>query len=158
MITGYSGFGIFVQKLPFRDAYFFFKKNTLLKPLFLQLFLVHVFWPSCQKREILDTHRRKEKKTDNWKALFLVFCVFFVLFFLSFFAFCFLLFFCGFKGQVRWPFGPPHLALNPPYLVFYLFFFGGGGGLFFFLGGGGFKGQVKWPKGPPHLALNPPFL
>ena len=26
----------------------------------------------------------------------------------------------GFKGQVRWPKGPPHLALNPPY--FFLFF------------------------------------
>ena len=30
----------------------------------------------------------------------------------------FVVFFCffgGFKGQVRWPKGPPHLALNPPY-------------------------------------------
>ena len=56
---------------------------------------------------------------------------------------------------MRWPKGPPHLALNPPYFFFcfcFLFFvlF-----LFFF---GGFKGQVRWPKGPPHLALNPPFL
>ena len=35
------------------------------------------------------------------------------------FYFCFLfLFFGGFKGQVRWPEGPPHLALNPPYLFF----------------------------------------
>ena len=25
-------------------------------------------------------------------------------------------FFWGFKGQVRWPFGPPHLALNPLYI------------------------------------------
>ena len=24
----------------------------------------------------------------------------------------------GFKGQVRWPKGPPHLALNPPYFFF----------------------------------------
>ena len=31
----------------------------------------------------------------------------------------------GFKGQVRWPKGPPHLALNPPYflLVFFCFFY-----------------------------------
>ena len=38
----------------------------------------------------------------------------------------FLFFFCwGFKGQVRWPEGPPHLALNPPYLfsVFCVFCF-----------------------------------
>ena len=41
-----------------------------------------------------------------------------VLFF--FFVFCF---FLGFKGQVRWPKGPPHLALNPPYFVCFVFFF-----------------------------------
>ena len=39
--------------------------------------------------------------------------------FFCFVFFCF--FFGGFKGQVRWPKGPPHLALNPPYL-FLLFF------------------------------------
>ena len=83
-----------------------------------------------------------------------VFCVCF------FFVFCF----CGgFKGQVRWPEGPPHLALNPPYFLVFVFcllrfvcclfcvFF-----CFYFFGG--FKGQVRWPKGPPHLALNPPYL
>ena len=36
-------------------------------------------------------------------------------------------YFLLFKGQVRWPEAPPHLALNPPYLIF-LFL---GGGLFF---------------------------
>ena len=36
-----------------------------------------------------------------------------------FFIFCF---FGGLKGQERWPKGPPHLALNPPYLFFLLFF------------------------------------
>ena len=41
-------------------------------------------------------------------------------------VFCFLDFFLffvgGFKGQVRWPKGPPHLALNPPlyFIIFYL--------------------------------------
>ena len=35
----------------------------------------------------------------------------------------FFLFFGGFKGQVRWPEGPPHLALNPPYFFFVLFCF-----------------------------------
>ena len=38
-----------------------------------------------------------------------------------FFIFC--LFFGGFKGQVRWPKGPPHLALNPPYFICFCFFF-----------------------------------
>ena len=68
-----------------------------------------------------------------------------------------------FKGQVRWPKGPPHLALNPPYLFSFVF------GLFVFcwllffsfvFAFGfleGFKGQVRWPKGAPHLALNPPY-
>ena len=48
--------------------------------------------------------------------LFLFFCFSFVLF-----SFLFL-FFGGFKGQVRWPFGPPHLALNPPYFICFCFF------------------------------------
>ena len=89
-----------------------------------------------------------------------------VLFFLFVFLFCF---FGGFKGQVRWPKGPPHLALNPPYFLFsflcspflfsflficfFCFLF-----LLFFVFFGGFKGQVRWPKGPPHLALNPPHF
>ena len=87
----------------------------------------------------------------------LLFC-----FFVVFFGF---VFFGGFKGQVRWPEGPPHLALNPSYficfcffcfsfVVFSFFFFF----VFLFVFFGGFKGQVRWPKGPPHLALNPPYL
>ena len=43
-------------------------------------------------------------------------------FFFCFFSFCFVFCFGGFKGQVRWPKGPPHLALNPPYLLFFCFF------------------------------------
>ena len=55
----------------------------------------------------------KNTLTDNWKAhvwafvCFLFFCWLFVLFIK--------------KGHVRWPEGPPHLALNPPYLFFSLF-------------------------------------
>ena len=37
-------------------------------------------------------------------------------------CFLFFLFFGGLKGQVRWPKGPPHLALNPPYLFCFSFF------------------------------------
>ena len=61
-------------------------------------------------------------------------------------------------------FGPLHLALNPPYFLFFSFliFFFFGGGCVLFVGAfgfwGGFKGQVRWPKGPPHLALNPPYF
>ena len=99
-------------------------------------------------------------------ALFLVlwlgvfFCFFLVCLFCFFFCF---VFFGGFKGQVRWPEGPPHLALNPPYFFVFFCFFCGFFVLFFscfclFVFFGGFKGQVRWPKGPPHLALNPPYL
>ena len=64
-------------------------------------------------------------------ALFLVLWLdvvvlfFFVVFFVVvFFCFVFfvLCFFGGFKGQVRWPEGPPHLALNPPYFISFCFF------------------------------------
>ena len=54
------------------------------------------------------------------------FCFLFVVVsFVCFFGFCFFCF-CflgGFKGQVRWPKGPPHLALNPPSLFFVFFVF-----------------------------------
>ena len=150
-----------VQKWPFRDAQLLFKKRPW-NHYFYSVFVCALFGPSCQKRENLDTQPKKKKIfTDNWKAhfeyflFFLVFLVFF--FFLGVLLFFLLCFFWGFKGHVRWPEGPPHLALNPPYLffcfcfVFVLFCFFA----FFF---GGFKGQVRWPEGPPHLALNPPYL
>ena len=47
-----------------------------------------------------------------------LFCFLLLLFFVLFFMFG------GFKGQVRWPKGPPHLALNPPYLFFVFFWEG----------------------------------
>ena len=43
-------------------------------------------------------------------------------FFFCFFSFCFVFCFGGFKDQVRWPKGPPHLALNPPNLFIFCFF------------------------------------
>ena len=85
-------------------------------------------------------------------SVFFVFVCLFVCFFCLFFCF-----FGRFKGQVRWPKGPPHLALNPPCFLFvflFLLFFC----LLFVCFFGGFKGQVRWPKGPPHLALNPPSI
>ena len=49
----------------------------------------------------------------------------FVCFGLFVFLLVFLFLFGGFKDQVRWPKGPPHLALNPPYfLFFFVFLFG----------------------------------
>ena len=128
------------------------RKKKCIFDIFERIFAGHktpifvVFWgcafsgPSCQKRQFLDTPPPKKKKilTDNWKALFWVFLCFFYIFFLffCFFVFCYLFFvvflflffvlfvlFGGFKGQMRWPKGPPHLALNPPYFCFCFCFF-----------------------------------
>ena len=121
-----------------------FQKNLAETPIFIVFFGCALSEPRCQTREILDTH--------HWKALFWHFCCFFVIFFffLFFFVSLFFLFFLE-------DFGPPHLALNPPYLFLFCFF--GFSFLFCFVCFfGGFKGQVRWPKGPPHLALNPPYL
>ena len=49
----------------------------------------------------------------------IVFGVVLVLFSFFCFLFCFFLFFGRFKGQVRWPKGPPHLALSPPYCLLF---------------------------------------
>ena len=59
-------------------------------------------------------------------VIWLLFCFVFVFLFFVFvfvFVFVFFVFFGGFKGQVRWPEGPPHLALNPPYFFFIFVFF-----------------------------------
>ena len=139
-------------------------------PIFIVFLGCALLGPSCQKKEILDTHPKKKKiLTDNWKAHFWVFFGFscFFSFFVCFFFFyvlvvfvfleglrvmwggrratslgpkpslfvclgfvLFLIFFVFFKGQVRWPEGPPHLALNPTYS--FIYFFGGGGfGIYF---------------------------
>ena len=125
---------------------------------FYSVFLVCAFLAKLSKKGNFRHPPKKKKLTDNWKALFWVFLCFFVFFcffvcflFIVFVSFTFFLFFLfgGFKGQVRWPEGPPHLALNPPYFFFVFV-------LSFCLEG--FKGQVRWPEGPPHLALNPPYF
>ena len=149
-----------------------FQKKGPETPIFIVFFGCALSGPRCQKREILKKHPKKRK---IWliieKLFFGVFAVFFggLLFFLFFFLFFFLLFFCffvflfflffcffvffwGFKGQVRWPEEPPHLALNPPSVLVFFFCF------VFFCFVWRVKGQVRWPKGPPHLTLNPPYL
>ena len=88
-------------------------------------------------------------------ALFL-FCCWIVFGVGSCFDFVFFFVFWLFFGQVRWPKGPPHLALNPPYFICFVFFCFIIFCFFVFLGG--FKGQVRWPRGSPHLALNPPYV
>ena len=50
----------------------------------------------------------------------------------------FLFFFWGFKGQVRWPKGPPHLALNHPHFYWFVFLFVFGFRFAFLVSFGGF--------------------
>ena len=80
MITGISGFGFFSSKMPFREAHLFFKKCFAETPIFI-VFFVCAFWPSCQKKRSLDTHK---KLIDNRKVFLASLCFFF--------HFCFLVF------------------------------------------------------------------
>ena len=87
-----------------------FQKKGPETPIFIVFLGCALFGPSCQKREILDTHPKKKKiVTDNWKAHFWVFLVFSCFF--SLFFCCFLCFFLeelrvmwgGPKGHLTWP-------------------------------------------------------
>ena len=86
------------------------------------------------KKGKIWTPSQKPIFADNWQVFLyfgfvLVSSSFFSFWCLFYFDFCFCFSFClvflrGFKGQVRWPKGPPHLALNPPhFLVVFLSFF-----------------------------------
>ena len=117
-------------------------QQNLPRPLFLLCFLGARFLGQGVKKGNFGHPQKRKKMTENWKALFWYFCCFFVCsFFVVFLLFFgFLCFFGGFKGQVRWPEGPPHLALNPPYLFLFCFF----AFVFYFV----FldpKGHLTWP-------------
>ena len=82
------------------------------------------FGPRCKKGKIWKATQKRKNWLITEKLFFGIFAVFCLAsFFLFFCFFCFCVFFGGFKGQVRWPEGPPHLTLNPPYYFFFCFFF-----------------------------------
>ena len=104
-----------------------FQKKRAWNPYFYSVFLgARFLGQGVKKRKFWKATKKNGKIWLITEKLFFgVFAVFFggLLFFLFFWAFfvCFVLlvfFFGGFKGQVRWPEGPPHLALNPPYFFF----------------------------------------
>ena len=111
--------GFFCPKMAVLWRITVFQKVVCWNPYFYSVLGVRAFWANLSEKGIFG-HPPKNKKnlTDNWKAHFLIFSVFVVCLFFLFFVF-----FGGFKGQVRWPEGPPHLALNPPYLFFCVLFF-----------------------------------
>ena len=84
-----------------------------------------LFWRVQGSSEVAQRATSLGPKPSLFVVFVFCFCFFFVLvlFFVCLFWFwiCFCFFFGGFKGQVRWPKGPPHLALNPPYFFVFLF-------------------------------------
>ena len=122
MITEISGFGSFLSKNGRFVTHICFSKNALLKPLLLKGFLGARFLAQLSRKGNFE-HPPKTKEKFDWKLknfFWGYLCVFLDILFFFLFLFCFLFFFGGFKGQVRWPEGPPHLALNPPYLLLLL--------------------------------------
>ena len=97
----------------------------------------YLFWPNFFTKTDRTTKHYKNRAFSGkcpkpkmtpffWKRCFSIWSKNWVLLIVFCKAVFFLVFFGGFKGQVRWPKGPPHLALNPPYLFclfcFVLFF------------------------------------
>ena len=137
MITGIYEFGFFWSKNGRFVTHNFFPKKIGWNPYFYSVFGCAFSGPRCQKRQFLDTLSKKGKFWLITEKLFFgifvfftfsflvfLFLLFFVVFLFCFFCFVFVLFlFGGFKGQVRWPKGPPHLALNPPYFFVFVFIF-----------------------------------
>ena len=123
MITGISGFVFCCRKMAVSWRTSVLKKCFAETPNFIVFFGCTLFWPSCPKGKLWTPTKKKRLIIEKLFFVFLCFLLFFPLVF-----FCF--FFGGFKGRVRWPEGPPHLALNPPCLFFFCLIFLGGGGSF----------------------------
>ena len=118
MILGISGFWFFWPKNG-RFVTHTFSPEKCWNPYFI-VFWGRVFWAKVSKKEILDTRPKQEHFGSQLKNSFLSIS-------------WFLLFFWGgrfFVGQVRWPEGPPHLALNPLFVFFCSFL----------------NGHLTWPK------------
>ena len=128
MITEIYEFWFFGPKMAVSWCTTAFQKKGPETPVFIVFFGFRLFGPRCQKREIWKATPKKDKFDWYMKSYFgFFFCCFFLGFFFLFFfvfivSFAFCVFFGGFKGQVRWPEGSPHLALNPPYFFVFLFF------------------------------------
>ena len=107
-ITGISGLFLFFPKMAVSWRISVFQKLACWNPYCYSVLGYAFFGPSCQKRKFWTPPNREWLITEN-----------------SFFCFVFCLFFVGvLKGQVRWPKGPPHLALHLPYFfVFSLVLF-----------------------------------
>ena len=125
----------------------FFSKIVCWNTYFYRVLGCAFFGPSCQKKGKFwtPTQKRRKIRLITEKLIFEYFLVFLV-FFLVFFMFCcFSFLFGGFKGHVRWPKGPPHLTLNPPYFFGFCFVFVFFVSFLVFFGGLKGKGHLTWP-------------
>ena len=62
MITGISGFGFFLSTNGrFVTQNCFPQKWVAETPIFIVFLGSALFWPSCQEREILDTHQKRRE-------------------------------------------------------------------------------------------------
>ena len=135
MIIGISEFGFFCPKMAVSWRITSFqKKKQAETPIFVVFLGARFLGQGVKKRQFLDTLSKRKKFWLIIEKLFffLVFlcCLLYLSWFFFFCFFCcflfcyfcfFLFFFGGFKGQVRWPKGPPHLALNHPYFFVFVF-------------------------------------
>ena len=112
-------FSLITEKLIFEYFCFFLFFSLFLS--FFCFFVLFFFWCFFWRVEGSCEVARRATSLGPKPSLFVFLFLFCFCFFVFFFGF-FLL--GGFKGQVRWPEGPPHLALNPPYLFVVFLFFG----------------------------------
>ena len=138
IIIRISGFGFFGPKMAVSWRFLFSKNWFAETPISIVFWGCALFGPSCQKGKFWTPPQTREFWLITQKLVFCIFWVSVVFSSFSVLLFCFFVFlfcFCsvflgsvlfrgGFKGQVRWPKGPPHLALNPPYFFgLFCFFF-----------------------------------
>ena len=125
MITEIYEFWFFWSKNGRFVTHICFPKKRPWNPYFYSVFGYALSGPRCQKKGNFQKPQKRKIWLTTEKLIFGIFAVFYLGFFFCFFVcfFVFVFFFGGFKGQVRWPEGPPHLALNPPYFfIFWVFF------------------------------------
>ena len=118
LTTGTLGFGFWPKNGGFVTQICFLKMGCW-NPFFKVFFWGRTFWTKLSKKWNFGTPPKNRKFWLVAERLVFGISWFFFLFFPLFFFFLFFvavfIFFWRVKGQVRWPKGPPHLALNPPY-------------------------------------------
>ena len=61
MITGISGFGFFAPEMAVSWRISVYQKKLAETPIFIVFFGVRTFWAKVSKKDILDTHQKRDK-------------------------------------------------------------------------------------------------